>query len=232
MKTTTLTEEQEKIKLGRISASSAYKLIPEGRRPMTAEELKEEKKNGGKRKTVDTLFGDTAMTYIYEKVAETLTGQKKYFKPTFEILNGIEMEAEAKVYLEFAKNIKVKELGTQNDLHTAWSIDGWVDEFDTGIEVLCPNSDNHLKYLLGNIKELKENYPVKYWQIHFYCWKYKRKNWKFISYDPRFKLNEHKMLMLDFNVNEADMKYLQMKVNAAIKVKQELLTKAYKLIKS
>lgn len=225
MENTTLSKEQLALKLGKISGSGVHKLIPEGRRNMTEDELKAEKKAGGKRKTIDIPFGDTAMTYIYEKVAERLTGERKTFKQTTEVLRGIELEPEAKLYLKAAKNINVLEIGTKSDKDTAWSIDGWVPEFDTGIEIYCPNSDNHLKYLLGDQIDLKENYPTKYWQILFYCWKYERENWKFVTYDPRFLKQEQKMVMIDFKVNKEDMEYLKYKVNLATKLIDEILNK-------
>ena len=218
-------KEQSAIKLGRFSGSGIYKLIPEGRRDMTADELAEEKAKGGKRKTIDTPFGDTAMSYIYEKVAERLTGCRKEFKPTAEIRRGIEMEPSAKLYLEIAKGIKVKNVGVQHDEYTAWSIDGWVDDFNTGIEILCPNSDNHLKYLLGNQIDIKENYPVKYWQMTFYAWKNNRPNWKFISFDDRFIKNEQRMLLLDFKVNKEDQEYMINKINLAIEIFNSLISK-------
>lgn len=215
MENTTLTDEQKQLRLGRFSGSGIHKLIPEGRRNMTEKELKEEKAKGGKRKTIDTFFGDTAMSYIYEKVAERLTGCTKEFKQTQEVLRGIEKEPEAKRYLEIAKNLRVLDVGTKSDEYTAWSIDGWVNEFNTGIEIICPNSDNHLKYLLGEQIDIKSIYPVKYWQMIFYAWKYNRDNWKFISFDDRFKKNEQRMLLLDFKVNNDDLEYLKKKVAAA-----------------
>lgn len=222
---TTLKPEQGLMKLGRFSGSGIHKLIPEGKRDMTAEELSNAKANGSKRTTVDIPFGDTAMSYIYEKVSERLTGVRKEFKQTKEILRGIEQEPFAKLYLESAKGVKVIDGVTRNDEFTAWSIDGWVNEFDTGIEILCPNSDNHLKYLLGDQIDIKANYPVKYWQMTFYAWKYNRMNWKFISYDDRFVKPEHKMLMLDFKVDSKDLSYMTFKLNLAIEIYKNLINK-------
>jgi hypothetical protein len=221
----TLTEEQLKLRFGKFTGSSIYRLIPEGKRAMSAEELAEEKRNKGKRKTIDIPFGDGAMTYIYEKVTEYLTGERKEFKPSIEMLRGIELEPEAKRYLEASKGIKIIEKDTESDDSTAWSIDGWVDEFDTGIEVYCPNSDNHLLYLLGNQVDIKKNYPAKYWQMTFYAGKCNRDNWKFISYDPRFKKNENRMVMINFKVDEIDSNYMIEKVRKAIIIRDHLISK-------
>lgn len=220
-----LTKEQEEKRMGRFTGSSIYKLIPGGRRDMTDYELRIEKESGGKRKTVDILFGETAMTYIYEKAAEVLTGERKDFKPTFEMIRGSELEAEAKKYLSAAMGIEVKDVDTENDEHTAWSIDGYVDAFGCGIEILCPNSDNHLRYLLGDKMEIKKNYPTKYWQMTFYAWKYNVDFWKFISFDPRFKKPENKMLVFNFEIDIKDRNFMIMKLQEAIKIKEEIVKK-------
>lgn len=225
MENTTLSKEQLALKLAKFSGSGVHKLIANGRRNMTKDELIAEKKSGGKRKTIDIPFGDTAMSYIYEKVAERLTGERKIFKPTAEVYRGIELEPEAKLYLQSAKNITVIENGTDSDENTAWSIDGWVNEFDTGIEIYCPNSDNHLKYIIGEQIDIKVNYPTKYWQILFYCWKHNRDNWKFISYDPRFLKQNHKMVMIDFKVNQEDLRLLKEKVLLAILIFNNIISK-------
>lgn len=221
-----LKKEEQKQRIGKFTGSSIHKLIPGGRRNMTEEELKIEKLSGGKRKTVDTLFGDTAMTYIYEKCAEVLTGERKTFNMTVEMQRGQELEPIARDYLKAAMDVEVLTPPTMDDGgHLAWSIDGWIKEFKTGIEILCPNSDNHLRYLLGDKMEIKKNYPVKYWQMTFYAMVHKVDNWKFISFDPRFKKPENKMLVFNFEVDKKDLNFMKMKINEAIKIKEEILSK-------
>ena len=57
---------------GMFTASEIWKLMQGGTRPMNEEELIAAKESKSKRKTVDVMFGDTAITYIRNKVAESL----------------------------------------------------------------------------------------------------------------------------------------------------------------
>lgn len=65
-----LSNEEREIRRGKPSASEIHKLLTGGKRPMTDVERAEAKANKSKRKTVDTMFGDTALTYISEKAYE------------------------------------------------------------------------------------------------------------------------------------------------------------------
>jgi hypothetical protein len=222
---TSLTDEQKRLRLGKFTGSGMYKLMTGGRRDMTDDELIQEKKNKGKRKTVDIPFGDVAMTYIYEKVAERLTGCIKDFKPTQEMLRGIELEAEAKQYYQAATGNTITKLKPIVSDYTSYNPDGWVDELKSIIEIECPNSDNHLKYFLGNQEYIKTAYPLKYWQMYFYMWKTSTTSCFFCSYDPRFKDAKMKMLFLKFKVNPSEMVLMINKLNLAIVELRNIITK-------
>jgi len=69
-----LSNEEREIRRGKFSGSEIHKLLVGGTRKMTEAELAQAKIDKNKRKTVDVIFGDTALTYIAEKAYDTVFG--------------------------------------------------------------------------------------------------------------------------------------------------------------
>jgi hypothetical protein len=102
------------LRLGRFTASENWKLFTGGRRDMTPEELITEKLSGGKRKTVDTLFGEVAIGYIMTKAAERLTMQVKTESNFIQTNWGKENEWDANEMYQEETGIKGEYYGTFN----------------------------------------------------------------------------------------------------------------------
>lgn len=171
-----MTEEQKNLRIGKFTGSEIYKLM------------------GAKG------LGKTGETYVFEKAAEYLTGVP--IKPEFTAAStqwGIDHEPEAIIYFEKATGLKITPGTTlENDL-IAGTPDGTCDSF--GFEIKCPfNSGNHLKNLtITDAAGLLDLRPEYYWQIVSYIWLTGLKNWKFCSYDPRFK-EEKRMFILNIEL--------------------------------
>lgn len=182
---TTLTDEQKKKRLGKFTASEIHKIM--GARGL----------------------GKTGETYIYEKAAEFLTGESKseVFAPALDW--GIKHELEAQIYFEHASGLKIEKLDIIDNGIIAGTPDGMIKGEHCGFEIKCPfNSANHLKNLtLQDQSQLKSNHADYYWQITSYMWLTGFNQWKYCSYDPRFK-EEKRMLILNIELNKDDLNHL------------------------
>ena len=177
-------------RLYKFTASEFHKLMIGGHRPMTSEELSEEKSKKSKRKTIDTLFGDVAIKYILDKVAEIITNgtildYKKIDAKSLEWGNTFEHEAKTVYALRTGQPINDCGFFEYSDELGA-SPDGLIGE--EGIaEIKCPyDTANHIENL--RLKSQKDFYNLQYEyyiqiQVQLLC---TGKKWaEFISYDPR-----------------------------------------------
>ena len=155
-----------KARLGKITGSGVAALLTKSRKK-------------------DELFGETAKTYITEKVVELLTGQSKDVFENTAMRWGNDHEDEARSLYAFIHSADVKEVGfVYLDKYTGCSPDGLVGS-DGLIEIKCPyNSINHYNTVVDG------DVPVAYMpQVIFNMWVTNRAWCDFISYDPRFKKN-------------------------------------------
>lgn len=156
--------EWQKERLGRFTSSRIGDLMTSGR---------------GK----DKFWGDTAMSYIYEKVAELMTGIPHYISDNRAMDWGNEHEAEAIEKYNENSDVKAEHMGKTfikfNEL-CGGSPDAFVG--NNGIlEVKCPyNSANHIKtYITGEIDK-KYLYQCQGNML------FSKRQWcDFVSYDPR-----------------------------------------------
>lgn len=188
-----MTQEQKDLRIGKFTGSEIHKLM------------------GAKG------FGKTGETYIFEKAAEFMTGvpnKEEFTSPSTDW--GIEHEMEARDYFEAATGLKVLNSTTlENDL-IAGTPDGILEGYECGFEIKCPfNSGKHLKNLaMSSANDLLELRPEYYWQIVAYMWLTGLENWKFCSYDPRFK-EEKRMLILNIQLNKEHLELLKKRVTEA-----------------
>ncbi len=203
---TTLTDEQKRLRIGRFTGSEIHKLM------------------GSKG------LGKTGETYIYEKAAEFMTGEP--IKPEFQTVStqwGIDHELEAQMYFESATKLKIIKCDTLDNGLICGTPDGLIENAKCGFEIKCPfNSGNHLKnFLMSSGLDLEDLRPEYYWQIVAYMWLTGYSQWKFCSYDPRFK-EEKRMLILNIELNNEHLESLKHRVNIAKEMFDSIISKLNK----
>jgi len=148
----------------------------------------------------DKFWGDTAMNYIYEKVAELMTGLPTYVRETAAMAWGSDHEEEAINYYNSIAHNSIEHMGTTfvkfND-SCGGSPDGFIKD-NWVAEIKCPyNSGKHIKTVLT--REIDKNYMYQcqanmLFSGRDYC--------MFISYDPRMKHDNMKMAIIPIKRNE------------------------------
>jgi len=159
------------LRSGKITASQFYRIMTRGRNK-------------------NEPLGDTAITYIYEIIAEIMTNGisrkfEEFSSKAVEWGNRYEPEA-IRVYSEY-NSVEVREGEfIEYSLYAGCTPDGFVGD-DGLIEVKCPYlTKNHIKHLLCNTQEeLKDISKEYYWQCQFQLFCTGREWVDFVSYDPR-----------------------------------------------
>lgn len=222
-------EEWDKIRCGRFTASEIYKIMESGTRDMTPEELKQRPKTGKGSKTTQTLDHSKltagAHTYIKIKVAETLTGQMKKSSYAFPLVYGKEMEDEAAQWFEQVTGLETSKVGFQTfGDYAGGSPDRFVGE-DEGLEIKSPyTSEMQIDYLMLTDRfDLKRMFPEYYWQVQSNLLFTGKKLWHFITYDPRFVLDKHKMTHIKIEPVETEHNLIIMKLELAVEEMLKLL---------
>lgn len=135
-------------RVGKFTSSEISRLLKGGTRPMTDAELEEAKASKVRRTTVDTIFGDGAITYIKEVMHEILTGMPEEEKMTDAMRRGIILEPDAIQAVSEHLGVKVVHYGSANPKFIAFndfaggSPDGETEgaKVEAVIEVKCPNA--------------------------------------------------------------------------------------------
>jgi hypothetical protein len=218
-------EEYANQRIGKFTASDCYKL-------MTHENQ------------IDKLPAG-AETHVLEKVGEILTNSCSFSDDWTNAAMqwGKDHEVEAVERFVKEQNKEVKRYGGNQKFyqyegdqkilagHVGGTPDGDVDEL-TGLEVKCPNTTTHLKYLMGVVdaETLKKVEAKYYWQIHMYFLLTGKRAWYFMSYDPRI-VNEAKQAhIVKIERNETDILRLITRLEMAVNRKVELLNElGYKI---
>jgi len=205
------TEEWHRVRLGRFTASEIFNLITE---PKTIAAQKA------------GHLSETALNYVMEKVAETLTCQPKQQGYAFPLVWGLEHEAEAVKFFEEKTNLQTFTTGfyPYTD-HAGGSPDREVEDFDI-LEIKCPfDSAKHVEYLmLTTWADLKAEYKKYYWQCQANLLFTGRKACHFVSFDPRMRNDKHKMAHLVIPAIEEDQKILIAKIEKAVDEKLKILS--------
>jgi len=219
------TEEWDRIRIGRFTASEIHRLMEPAKREMTPEELKARPKSGpgsSAKLTYDyTTLSDAALTYINEKVAEVLTGQAKNQGYAFPIVWGKEHEDEAAEFFTKITGLETEKVGffPYTD-HAGGSPDRFVE--GAIMEIKCPyDSVNQIAYLLLTDQwDVKRNY-FPYWsQCQCNMMFTERELCYFVTYDPRMKEDKHKMVTIEI---KADKEYHDLVRGQIVKATQEKL---------
>lgn len=224
-------EQWENLRVGRFTSSEWYKLMECGYRAMTPEELKARPKSGKGSKTTripdPSKMSDKGFKYIYQKVAEVLTGQPKRSSYAYPLVYGKETEPEAVEYFEKQTGLVCEVVGFQpfGD-HAGGSPDRLIGEHE-GLEVKCPfEPENQIGYLmLTDIWDLKAMHPDYYWQCLSLMLFTSRKRWHFCTYDPRMISDKHKLthLIIDYDKVEEDIDLISLALAGAVKEKLKII---------
>jgi hypothetical protein len=219
------------IRAGRFTASEMFRLIKSGTRDMTPAELKARPKSGigsSSKKIEDPrcLSPDTK-SYIYEKVAETLTGIAKQKVFSFATAHGEELEPIAAE--EFSKRnggfeYEILSFVPYGD-HAGGSPDRKIKDRNEIVEIKAPyNSVNQVSYLmLTDQWDLKREFPDYYWQCQSNLLFTKTDLCHFVTYDYRMKDPKHQIVHIEVKPIAEDLELLGIKLGAAIKEKEAIL---------
>lgn len=123
-------------------------------------------------------------TYVHKIVVSKITGKEQStFKGNSHTERGNELEPEARIAYEIARDVTVKQVGfIEMDEYVGCSPDGLVDE-DGGFEAKCPDDIKYFKLLIGEEK-IDEEYV---WQCHMSLLITGRKWWDLVYYNPNFE---------------------------------------------
>lgn len=190
-------------RLGRFTASEIWKLMKDGR------------KSGE--------MSETAKTYIMDKVAEELTGERPEIN-TWSISWGIENEPLAKKWFKKLTGFTLEDTGfhAYGD-HAGGSPDGLVND-DAILEIKCPAvSTNHVKHLLINSPEyFKANFPEYYYQMQACMLFTGRNRGYFVSFDPRVD-SEFGFYLIEIPYNAGDGSEILLRIESAANYKNQIL---------
>lgn len=191
-------------RLGKFTASNIGEILKKGR---------------GK----DEPFSKTAISYIRKKIAEQLTGQKEEIHgPALEW--GTNYEETAIMEYEELTDVQVKEVGfiplKSYEQWAGGSPDGVVSK-DKIIEVKCPfSSAIHTETLIT--RKIPESWDDKYYaQIQFNMLVTGAKECDFISFDPRMKNPNHRLVVITIERDDAYLANLIERLDLAIKYVKE-----------
>lgn len=199
-----------KFRLGKFTASEFHRL-------MTCQG-KNELPKGGK-------------TYAAEKAIELLTDFEpdSYVSPAMQF--GIDQEPEAvKAFMDKTGLEVVAHGDGQVFLQLGPDIggtpDGLIPSRQSGIEIKCPNSKNHIEYMdILGAQTLKEIAPEYYWQCQGLMLINDSDYWYFVSYDPRFKNEKLRIHIVKIYRDGIDIANLRTRLDMAIQYRNEILEK-------
>lgn len=156
----------------------------------------------------------TQMGIIYRVAAERMTGQAISGGFVSQAMqHGIDTEEEARFAYELETGAEVRQVGfIELDEWIGCSPDGLIGE-PGGLEIKCPNSDTHLRYLF-NHEDLKVDY---YWQCIGAMLCSGREWWDLMSFDPRFKDETKQSVRLRIERSAADIAKLIGRLDCAVK---------------
>lgn len=218
------------IRAGRFTSSEMFRLIKNGERLMSKEELDARPKSGpgSKTKFVEdpTKFSPDGLTYIAEKVAEVLTGQCEPEAWSHATAWGDDWEPIAAEYYAQKYGVEFDIIAFQpfGD-HAGGSPDRKIKGKKQGLEIKCPHrSKNQVGYLqLVDQYDLKRENPIYYWQnmsnLLFMDWEVIY----FGAFDPRMKEEKHKLARIEIVPVASEFDIIVTKIEAAVKEKLEIL---------
>lgn len=221
--------EWNSIRCGRFTSSEIYRLMEPSKREMTPDELKNRPKSG-KGSSAKLIYdysklSDAAMTYVYEKVAEILTGVCRDSGYSYAVYWGKDHEDEAAEFFATKTGSAVEKVGFFKFTdHAGGSPDRFVNDDDI-LEIKCPYDPvNQINYLmLSDEFDVRRNY-FSYWaQCQANLLFTDKKVCHFVTYDPRMVNDKHKMTHIKINPDREFRALLIQQIGRATKEKLEIL---------
>lgn len=203
------TEEWDRMRIGRFTSSEMHKLM------------------GDPKGVADKATGnlsEAAMTYVHQKVAETMTKQIKASSYAFPLVYGKDMEENGRRAFCEQTGFIWDEIGFVSfGEHAGGSPDGIINETDI-LEVKCPSSiDTHINYLLLTDQwDLKREKSEYYWQCMSNLLFTKKDKCHFVSYDPRYP-EEKQLVHVEIKPISEDFQRIIDKLGKAVEEKLKLL---------
>lgn len=203
-------------RLGKFTSSELHKLMTRG-------------------KSKDQIFGQTALSYIQEKIAEILTGESKQLEGLKALEWGSANEVDAIRLFQEQHDEPVEFFGGGNpqffpyDAVSGGSPDGLTETLV--VETKCPfNSANHIDFLTASralpkhahSQWLKDNWKDYYTQTQFNMLCCKRRKAVLVSYDPRVINHNHRLAVLHIE-EDAD---FQLDITARIQDAKKIVKRA------
>lgn len=220
--------EWDQVRIGRFTASEMHRLMEPAKREMTEQELKARPKSG-KGSSAKLIYdyeklSDAAMTYIYEKVAEELTGQAQQQGYAFPLVHGNTYEEEAAEYFANKTGFVLEKTGFYKYTTAAGGSPDRLVNDDGILEIKAPfNSVNQVKYLmLTDQYDLKREYFPYWCQVQCNMMFTERTIAYFASYDFRMKDEKMKMQIIevkpDFQFHELVRKKIAQATEEKLKI--------------
>lgn len=164
----------------------------------------------------------TALTYIYDKAAEVLTGIQPEVT-SYELQHGIETEPIARAFYEELFSVSLPEVDGLVKNNLSGCADGVLS--DKVVEFKCPvNNRIHLENLLLDLDTFKKSRKEYYYQVQSYMYLYDRDLAHFVSYSDIF-VGANKMSILEVPRDEDTVKQILERVALAEKEKNKILAK-------
>lgn len=195
------TPEWHQIRLGKISASRINDMLAKTKSGWSA----------------------TRENYKYDLAVERLTGQKTESFSSPAMQWGTENEPLARGAYTVAKNVFVTEIAWANHFsvkNSGCSPDGLVDDGKGLIEIKCPMTKTHIKWMIDGVPP-KEHINQMMWQMavtgRHYC--------DFVSFDPRLP-DDLQLFVVRLN---RDDEYIEMLTDEVAKFEEEVTMLVTKL---
>lgn len=221
-------------RLGKITSSKYSLLTVGGKRPMTPEELEIERAAKGRKTTVETLFGDGAISYIHSLVDEITTGEPSEEVDYKQTEWGKANEFDAVGCFEAITGFKVDYHGISNPLFVKYgdfaggSPDGTI--LTEGIDAICEckchyNGANHMKKLLiKSVDEFKDKFWAEYCQDQMNMVATGKQNCYSVSYDPRKKDEKLRMKIIRIPADQEWREDFETRLKEAVNIMAEVLS--------
>lgn len=171
-------------------------------------------------------ISQTALTYIREKLAETITGiTPEVSSASMQWGTDNEPLAIARYAERYDVNIEPADFVPWGQ-YGGGSPDGYADQFGI-LEVKCPyNSAIHLENMINarqhlTAQQFKDNYKEYYWQIQNNLMVTGRKEAHFVSFDPRFPEDKQLAYIIVPAVDE-DIERLQQRIEGAATILHQM----------
>ena len=123
-------------------------------------------------------------SFMQELLEEHFYQMPKNNIQTGDMRRGVFLESQARDYYQNITNNDVHEVGGvwyPGDVKILASPDGLMPSLSKGLEIKCPNVDNHREYVLRN------KLPTKYiLQVQGCLWITGYQTWDFVSYCPQY----------------------------------------------